>query len=93
MLSHLRYGWTDTVEALMDNQNAKIINMQNSQGKTALHFACSEGHDYTAETLLRLGAVIERYIKILYLFELSNLIAVAGDYLIFQKILDSESIS
>lgn len=55
-----RYGWTDAIEALMDNQNAKIINMQNSQGKTALHFACSEGHDYTAETLLKLGAVIER---------------------------------
>lgn len=52
----------------MDNQNSKIINMQNSQGKTALHFACSEGHDYTAETLLKLGAVIERYDKIPYLY-------------------------
>lgn len=65
----------------MDNQNAKIINMQNSQGKTALHFACSEGHDYTAETLLKLGAVIERYVKTPYLLELSNLIADAGYYL------------
>ncbi|XP_068726083.1 transient receptor potential cation channel subfamily A member 1-like [Montipora capricornis] len=55
-----RYGWTETVEALMDNQSSKIINMQNEQGKTALHFACSEGYEYTAEALLRLGAVIER---------------------------------
>ncbi|KAL9951427.1 hypothetical protein ACROYT_G044086 [Oculina patagonica] len=55
-----RYGWTDVVEALMDNQNVKIINMRNSQGKTGLHFACSEGHDYTTEALLRLGATIDR---------------------------------
>lgn len=55
-----RYGWTDCVEALMENQHVKIINLLNSQGKTALHFACSEGHDSTAEVLLRLGAVIER---------------------------------
>ena len=47
----------------MDNQNSKIINMQNEHGKTALHFACSEGYEYTAEALLRLGAVIERYVK------------------------------
>lgn len=44
----------------MENQNAKILNMQNSQGKTALHFACAEGHDSTAEELLMLGAVIQR---------------------------------
>jgi len=55
-----RYGWTEAVEALMENQNVKIINLKNSQGKTALHFACTEGHDYTAEALLKLGAVIER---------------------------------
>lgn len=55
-----RYGWKDVVVALMDNQNVKIINLRNSQGKTALHFACSEGHDHTVETLLRLGATIEK---------------------------------
>ena len=44
----------------MENQNAKILNVQNSQGKTALHFACAEGHDSTAEELLMLGAVIQR---------------------------------
>lgn len=58
-----RYGWTEAVEALMENQNVKIINLKNSQGKTALHFACTEGHDYTAEVLLKLGADIERYIS------------------------------
>jgi len=55
-----RYGRTDIVEALMDNQNAKIINLGNSQGKTALHFACADGHDQTTEALLRLGATIGR---------------------------------
>ncbi|XP_073259061.1 transient receptor potential cation channel subfamily A member 1-like [Porites lutea] len=55
-----RYGWTDCVEALMENQHVKIINLLNSQGKTALHFACAAGHNSTAEVLLRLGAVIER---------------------------------
>lgn len=55
-----RYGRTDIVEALMDNQNVKIINLGNSQGKTALHFACADGHDQTTEALLRLGATIGR---------------------------------
>lgn len=55
-----RYGRTDIVEALMDNQNVKIINLRNSQGKTALHFACAEGHDSTTEALLRFGATIDR---------------------------------
>ena len=47
----------------MDNQNVKILNLKNSQGKTALHFACAEGHDYTTEALLRLGATIDKYAK------------------------------
>ena len=55
-----RYGWTEVVVALMDNQNVKIVNLGNSQGKTALHYACSEGHDRAVETLLRLGAVVEK---------------------------------
>lgn len=55
-----RYGWTEVVVALMDNQNVKIVNLGNSQGKTALHYACSEGHDRAVETLLRLGALVEK---------------------------------
>lgn len=58
-----RYGWTDAIEKLMDRQNARILNLQNSQGKTALHYACSERHDFSAETLLKLGATIERYLS------------------------------
>ena len=46
----------------MDRQNARILNLQNSHGRTALHYACSEGHDLSAETLLKLGATIERYV-------------------------------
>ena len=56
----VRYGWTEAIEKLMDRQNARILNLQNSQGKTALHYACSEGHDLSTETLLKLGATIER---------------------------------
>lgn len=55
-----RYGKTEAIEKLMDRQNARILNLQNSQGKTALHFACMEGHDLSAEVLLRLGATIEK---------------------------------
>ena len=44
----------------MDNQNVKIINLRNSQGRTALHFACSGGHDQTTEALIRMGATIDR---------------------------------
>ena len=67
LLSHshiflcVRYGWTDAIEKLMDRQNARILNLQNSQGKTALHYACSEGHDFSTEALLKLGATVERY--------------------------------
>lgn len=49
----------------MDRQNARILNLQNSQGKTALHFACMEGHDLSAEVLLRLGATIEKYVSMI----------------------------
>jgi len=55
-----RYGRTDIVEALMDNQNAKIINLRNNRGRTALHFACAGGHDHATEALLRMGATIDR---------------------------------
>lgn len=46
----------------MDRQNARILNLQNSQGKTALHYACSEGQDFSVEALLKLGATIEKYV-------------------------------
>ena len=57
---YVRYGWTEAIEKLMDRQNARILNLQNSQGKTALHYACSEGHDLSTEVLLKLGATVER---------------------------------
>ena len=57
----VRYGWTEAIDKLMDRQNARILNLQNSQGKTALHYACSEGHDLPTEALLKLGATVERY--------------------------------
>ena len=44
----------------MDNQNAKIINLRNNRGRTALHFACAGGHDHATEALLRMGATIDR---------------------------------
>jgi len=55
-----RYGWKEAIDKLMDRQSARILNLQNSQGKTALHYACSEGHDISAEALLKLGATVER---------------------------------
>ena len=38
-----------------------MMNLQNNQGKTALHFACHEGHEQIAQLLLVEGATIERY--------------------------------
>ena len=38
-----------------------MMNLQNNQGKTALHFACHEGHEKIAQLLLVRGATIERY--------------------------------
>lgn len=57
----IRYGWTDAIEKLMERQNPRILNLQNSAGRTALHYACSQGHDLTTETLLNFGATAERY--------------------------------
>ena len=45
----------------MDRQNARILNLQNSHGRTPLHYACSEGNDITTAALLKLGATVERY--------------------------------
>ena len=37
-----------------------MINLQNNQGKTPLHYACHEGHEQIAQLLLMEGATIER---------------------------------
>ena len=47
---------------LMDRQNARILNLQNSHGRTPLHYACLEGNDLTTDALVKLGATVERYI-------------------------------
>ena len=49
------------MEKLMDRQNPRVLNLLNSQGRTALHYACLEGNDHTTEMLLKLGATVERY--------------------------------
>ena len=46
----------------MDRQNARILNLQNSIGRTALHYACAGGNDLATEALLKLGATVERYL-------------------------------
>ena len=55
-----RYGRHEIVEALLSGRNIRSINLKNSQGKTALHFACVEGHDRVVERLLNLGATVEK---------------------------------
>ena len=55
-----RYGWLKIVDALLSGRNVRSINRKNNQGKTALHFACAEGHDQVVELLLKLGATVQR---------------------------------
>ncbi|KAJ7328195.1 Transient receptor putative cation channel sub A member 1 [Desmophyllum pertusum] len=55
-----RYGWREIVEVLLSGRNIRSINLKDSQGKTALHFACAEGHDTVVELLLTLGAAVEK---------------------------------
>lgn len=55
-----RYGWLEIVDALLSGRNVRSINVKNNQGKTALHFACAEGHDQVVELLLKLGATVQR---------------------------------
>ena len=55
-----RYGWLEIVDALLSGRNIRSINVKNNQGKTALHFACAEGHDRVVEHLLKLGATVQR---------------------------------
>ncbi|CAH3195151.1 unnamed protein product, partial [Porites evermanni] len=54
-----RYGWLEIVDALLSGRNVRSINVKNNQGKTALHFACAEGHDQVVELLLKLGATVQ----------------------------------
>jgi len=55
-----RYGWLEIAERLLKKRNVRMMNLQNNQGKTALHFACHEGHEQIAQLLLVEGATIER---------------------------------
>ena len=55
-----RYGWLEIVDALLSGRNVRSINVKNNQGKTALHFACVEGHDQVVELLLKLSATVQR---------------------------------
>lgn len=55
-----RYGWLEIAQKLLKKRSVRIINVQNSQGKTPLHFACHEGHEQTVKLLLLEGATIER---------------------------------
>ena len=55
-----RYGWLQIAEALLVKRNVRIINLQNNQGKTPLHYACHEGHEDIAKLLLMEGATLER---------------------------------
>ena len=57
---YLRYGWHEVVGALLTDRNIRSINLKDCQGKTALHFACVEGHDRVVEILLNLGATVEK---------------------------------
>ncbi|KAL9951394.1 hypothetical protein ACROYT_G044048 [Oculina patagonica] len=59
-----RFGWHEVVEALLSGRNIRSLNQKNSNGLTALHFACIEGHDRVVELLLSLGATVEKdYLK------------------------------
>lgn len=45
----------------MVGRNVRMISLQNNEGMTPLHLACSNGHDQVAEYLLSQGATIEKY--------------------------------
>ena len=55
-----RYGWLQIAEVLLEKRNVRIINLQNNQGKTPLHYACHEGHEGITKLLLMEGATLER---------------------------------
>ena len=76
-----RYGWLEIAERLLSNRNVRIINLQNNQGKTPLHYACHEGHEQIAQLLLIEGATSERSDNDIFLF----LVATFARYLVFHK--------
>ncbi|XP_031567523.1 transient receptor potential cation channel subfamily A member 1-like isoform X2 [Actinia tenebrosa] len=55
-----RYGWLEIVKDLLVGRNVRMINLQNNQGKTPLHFAAGEGHEKVVELLVERGATVER---------------------------------
>lgn len=44
----------------MQKQASKIMNLQDTRGRTALHYAASGGHHRIVSKLLSCGATIER---------------------------------
>ena len=59
-----RYGWLEIAQTLLNKRNVRMINLQNNQGKTPLHYACHEGHAQIAQLLLTEGATIERSVEV-----------------------------
>ncbi|KAK3712751.1 hypothetical protein QZH41_013203, partial [Actinostola sp. cb2023] len=55
-----RHGKHEIVSLLLEKQASKIINLQDTRGRTALHYAASGGHHRAAAKLLLYGATIER---------------------------------
>ena len=60
LFTFFRYGWLQIAEVLLVKRNVRIINLQNSKGKTPLHYACHKGHEPIAKLLLKKGATLER---------------------------------
>ena len=60
VFAFFRYGWLQIAEVLLEKRNVRIINLQNNQGKTPLHYACHEGHEGITKLLLMEGATLER---------------------------------
>ena len=54
----MRRGHEEIVKVLMD-QPSVDVDAKNNSGKTALHFACSEGHREVCQVLLNFGANIK----------------------------------
>ena len=72
VFAFFRYGWLQIAEVLLEKRNVRIINLQNNQGKTPLHYACHEGHEHITKLLLMEGATLERWYKDDYLAKLCH---------------------
>lgn len=55
-----RNGKQQVVNLLLEKQAAKIINLQDTRGRTALHYAASGGYHRIAAKLLSCKASIEK---------------------------------